>query len=120
MDAHDATRTRTCKVANCANDAAADRGRYAGLCTDHIHAKRRAEAAAPRPQPSAGGAGFGDKVAQLARAAKDVDRLREKAKKLTAAALTAKQRADDAERELHALARDLIGDDFADVIHRVA
>lgn len=109
--AHHATDTQTCKQPGCTQDAVARMGKFAGLCSEHIEARRRSEAA----NGHATVPGLADKVKQLGKVGKDVDRLRGEAKKLTEKALTAKRRADDAEREFHALARELMG---GDVEHR--
>jgi hypothetical protein len=107
------TETLTCKQPGCTRDAVAKMGKFAGLCAVHIEDRRRADANGRSASPAV--PGLADKVKRLGKVGRDVDRLRGEAKKLTEKALTAKRRADDAEREFHALARELMG---GDVEHR--
>lgn len=117
MDIQTATSSVSCKVANCTQDAVARKGIYAGLCSTHIDARRRAEASGQSQRPPRAASvmdGLAEKVKRLQKVGKDVDRLRARAKKLTEEALVAKRRADEAEREFHALARDLMGGESSD------
>lgn len=125
--AHAAVQTQTCKIPGCPHDAVARLGKYAGLCSDHIALRRRNEQTggngasarstsgsgpAARPtRPRSSRPGFSAKIKTLAKVARDVDKLRAEATKLTERALVAKQRADEAEREFQALARELMGAD---------
>lgn len=119
--AHTATSTTTCKMPGCPHDAVARLGKFAGLCSDHIDQRRRSGvdstasngATSPRTPRSGGPSGLADKVKTLGKVGRDVDKLRAQARTLTERALTAKARADEAEREFHALARELMGADSA-------
>lgn len=116
MDVQTATGTVSCKVANCPNDAVARKGVYAGLCSVHIAARRRAESDGTQRRTRGAGSvmdGLQEKVKRLQKVGRDVDRLRQTARDLTERALVAKQRADEAEREFRTLARDLMGEESA-------
>jgi len=105
--AHTATQSRSCKIAGCPHESVARLGKFAGLCSDHIDARRRSGvdapatngASAPRAPRSGGPSGLAEKVATLGKVGRDVDKLRAQARTLTERALTAKARADEAERE---------------------
>lgn len=120
--AHEAFETRDCKIPGCTNEAVARMGKFAGLCSEHIQARRTSpppiatarplpQTAPSTPPPRPSSDTFAQKVKQLGHAGKEVDRLRATAKRATERALAAKQRADSAERDFKRLARELMGDD---------
>lgn len=104
--AHEIGQTVDCKAANCTEPAHQRHGKYAGLCLHHAALKRKTEETS---RPAAAVEGLADKVKRLGVAGREVDRLRAEAKSLTERALTAKGRADEAQRQFHALANELLG-----------
>lgn len=92
LDAHDAARTHYCRHPGCTNEARSDRGVYS-RCAEH---QGRGPVAARRPNGGGAQGTLESGLRELQRLAREADRLRAKAAKLTSEALAAKQTADRA------------------------
>lgn len=106
VTAHAATATAYCRQPGCTNEAPA-RGRYAGWCDEHRDVQEKRDKHKPgRAVSNTLEGGLRD----LRKLAVDADKARQKAEKMTKAALAAKEHADTLARNLRAKLRELAGD----------
>ena len=103
----DATATHYCKFPSCTNEARSSVGRYS-YCDDH-----QGMGAAKRTAAANGGGTVEQRIKSLAALARDVDKAKARAKKLTEDALNAKTAAEEKERDFQRQARAVLGEEIA-------
>jgi len=107
MSAHDITSTHTCKFPNCTQPAKSDRGPFS-KCDEH-----RNQPTPMRPRSTQPAGTLETQLAECRKSAREADRLRAKAEKLTRQALQAKREAEEATARFRSQVRGIIGKETA-------
>lgn len=110
LDAAEVTRTHFCKHPNCTNEARSDRGPFS-KCDEH----RTSTTTSARRSANGGGTSAAEgtlerKLGEVRALAREADRKRARAEKLTREALDAKRDADAAAERFRQAAREILSE----------